>query len=100
MKIKENVLTILDKSRHGFRQLHFSDLYDSVEECIEELKQISDATIRTELQGIEYIESLKKQLLSGKELTSKQIIQLKRLAPEIARGYYIDGARKKDNHKR
>lgn len=89
MKIKENVITKLDMSRNGVKKLTFKEMYDNVEECIDELLSIPDETIKKKLKGYEYLISFKKQILEGKNLSEKQIIQLKRLAPEVARGYYL-----------
>ena len=89
MKIKENVISKLDQSRYGIKKLKFNELYDSIEECINELKETPDNIIINKLKGYEYLLSFKKYILDGGTLTDKQITQLKRLAPEVARGYYI-----------
>lgn len=89
MKIKESIIARLDMSRSGIKKLKFEEMYDNVEECIKELLSIPDNTIKTKLKGYEYLISFKRQILEGKNLSEKQIIQLKRLAPEVARGYYL-----------
>lgn len=89
MKLKENVIVRLDMSRNGTKKLKFEEVYDSIDDCIKELSITPDNIIKTNLKGYEYLLSFKKQLLKGKNLSEKQITQLKRLAPEIARGYYI-----------
>lgn len=89
MKIKENVISKLDQSRYGIKRLKFNELYDSIEECISELKEMPDNIINNKLKGYEYLLSFKKAILDGRTLSDKQITQLKRLAPEVARGYYI-----------
>ena len=94
MKIKEDVILRLDMSRSGIKPLKFSDLYGSIDECIHELKNTSDNIIEKKLKGYEYLLSFKKYIENGKELTEKQIVQLKRLAPEIARGYYLEEQKK------
>lgn len=78
MKIKESVITRLDMSRHGIKKLKFEEIYDNIEECIKELISIPDNTIKTKLKGYEYLISFKKQVLEGKSLSEKQIIQLKK----------------------
>ena len=94
MKIKENVINKLDQSRYGIKRLKFGDLYDSIDECINELKEIPDDIITNKLKGYEYLLSFKSVLLAGKKLSDKQITQIKRLASEIARGYYIYNSQK------
>ena len=89
MKIKESIIAKLDMSRGGIKKLKFEEIYDNVEECIKELLSIPDSIIKTKLKGYEYLISFKRQILEGKNLSEKQIIQLKRLAPEVARGYYL-----------
>ena len=90
MKIKENVIATLGKSRHGIKPLKFSDIYDYVEECVNELKQISEENILKNLKGQDFLLGFKRALNSNKELSGKQTVQLKRLANEIARGYYLE----------
>lgn len=89
MKLKENVIARLDMSRNGIKKLKFEEIYDSVDDCVNELSMIPDSIIKTKLKGCEYLISFKKQVLEGRNLSKKQIIQLKRLAPEVARGCYL-----------
>lgn len=90
MKLTGDIILMLDRSRQGFQKLKFEELYNSIDECINELINTSDKVIRKNLKGYEFLLSFKNQLLSGKTLSEKQIVQIKRLAPEIARGYYIE----------
>lgn len=90
MKIKENIIMRLDQSRYGYESIKFEEIYDSVDECINDLKQITNSTIEKKLKGYSFLLGFKRTILMGRELTDKQIIQLKRLSSEVARGYYLD----------
>lgn len=93
MKLTGYVILRLDRSRNGLQKLKFEELYNSIDECINELIHTSDTIIRKNLKGYEFLLSFKNQILNGKTLSEKQIVQIKRLAPEIARGYYIENNR-------
>lgn len=69
--------------------MKFEDIFDNIEESHEALKIIDDKIINNRLKGYEFLNSFKKQLLSGKKLSDKQNIQIKRLCKEIAKGYLI-----------
>lgn len=59
----------------------WSDMYDSEEELVQELIQIDTNRFgQRRMKGGQYVESFQKQLQSGKDLSSKQLTQLKRIA--------------------
>ena len=81
----------------SFESYKFKDLYASVEDCISDLMLIdtSKHTFRQFAKGQDYIVSFQNQIRSGKELASKQITMLKRIAREII--YYLVNIQKVTN---
>ena len=63
----------------------FKDLYNSIYEAIEDLKSIEEKCIQNE-----YLISFRKQLLDGKNLSNKQITQLKRLSKHLLQIKILD----------
>ena len=78
----------LDKSRHGAKNIKFEELYNNVEDCLLDLKELDNTTVINKCKGYKYIISFKSQLEQEKKLSDKQLIQVKRLSGEIARGKY------------
>lgn len=72
------------------KKLKFTDMFDSVEEACEVLKTLPDSIIERRLKGIAYLHSFKQTLLDGKELSDKQITQLKRVSKQIMKGYLLN----------
>lgn len=60
----------------------WSDIYDNEQELIDDLLKLDFTNIKP--TGYEYLMSFQKRLNEGKSLTDNQIIQLKRLAKNIA----------------
>lgn len=69
----------------------WSDAFTSEESLIEYLRGIDVKEYkRKRYKGCQYIEGFKKQLEEGKELSKKQVTQLKRISKEIYMYYKWD----------
>lgn len=83
------------KYNTALSSVKWDKIYSSEKEMIEELKQLYIPTdeewygISPLYKGYKYIHSFARQVQSGKTLTDKQIVQMKRLALEIKKAYSI-----------
>ena len=90
MKTKIQDKTRLSHLCADFNETKWSDLYNSINDLIEDLKEIDiNSNKFKSLKGQNYIKSFQRQLATGKILSEKQIIMLKRLAKQIAKYYII-----------
>ena len=77
----------ISSSYNGVKKLKWDEIYESEDELINDLRRINlDVNIVLLPRGYEYMSSFKKQLENEKELSSKQMTQLKR----IAYGIYVN----------
>lgn len=60
----------------------WNEIYDSEEELVSDLMKSGNYQ-RKGTKGYVYLESFKKTVADGKELSAKQMIQLKRLSREV-----------------
>jgi len=80
------------QSHSGLRKCSWNELYDNETELLNDLMRINLNTYRFKLpMGTEYIKSFQQRLRCNQTLTEKQMIQLKRLASEIAYALYVLG---------
>lgn len=90
MKTKIQDKTRLSHLCADFNETKWSDLYNSIEDLIEDLKGIDVNSNKFRwIRGQEYIKSFQRQIVTGKILSEKQITMLKRLAKQIAKYYII-----------
>lgn len=82
-------------ARFHNKQIHFTDVYASVDELIADLKAIRIPS-RNEMvfvprfyTGYQYVHSFAQRVQCGKELTEKQLVQAKRLAIQIKKAATI-----------
>ena len=76
-----------------FQKLHFStvkwdDMFDSVDELIRTMIIVSPRFEKNCYNGYAYVNSFTEYYKNNKELTPKQITQLKRISKEIYKCYY------------
>lgn len=69
--------------------MKFEQIFDSMEEAENILKNLDTNLIKQRLNGVDYLLSFKTVLSKGEDLSSKQKTQLKRLAKQIAKGYIL-----------
>lgn len=91
-EITETLKFKIRSSKIGLEKCKWNDIYDTEDELIRDLfseKVLTDeeTTILYACKGYEYIKSFRKYYNQNGNLTEKQIMQLKRLASEIA--YHI-----------
>lgn len=91
--IDENMISRLHQSRAGFRTLRWDEIYDTEQELIDDMLAV-DAFPEGKpeyrlIRGYDYITSFQNRVERGIPLSEKQMIQLKRLASNIAYGKYI-----------
>ncbi|AEO93891.1 gp648 [Bacillus phage G] len=68
----------------------WDSMFDDEEELIKYLRSVDvEKFKRDHRKGYAYVEGFQKQLESGKELSPKQVTQLKRIAKEIYR-YHLN----------
>jgi len=95
-QITDDLKSKIISSRAGLRKCRWDEIYDTEEELINDLfseKVLTDkeTSLRYKLcRGYEYIRSFRTYYLTNKKLTEKQLIQLKRLASEIAYHVYCE----------
>lgn len=80
---------------------HWTDYYSTEAELVEALKAINADEHQYPYlvpKGYVYIQSFQRQLLGGRDLTDKQMTQLKRMAYEIADK--LDAQRREARRKR
>lgn len=81
----------ISSSYNGVKKLKWDEIYESEDELINDLRRINlDVNIVLLPRGYEYMSSFKKQLENEKELSSKQMTQLKRIACCVAYGIYVN----------
>lgn len=93
-QIDDNMRSRLWYSRQGLKPMKWDEIYDSEKELINDMLSIDASPSQPAhkiVRGYEYILSFQKRILSGQELTEKQMTQLKRLAVNIAFKKYIQG---------
>lgn len=78
----------IDFHKFHFGTVKWSDMFDSEEELIRTMIIVSPRFEVNGYKGFAYINSFTEYYKKNKELTPKQITQLKRLAKEIYRCYY------------
>ena len=76
-----------------FQKLHFGtvkwdDMFDSVDELIRTMTIVSPRFEKNGYKGYAYVNSFTKYYSENKELTLKQITQLKRISKEIYKCYF------------
>lgn len=82
---------VYQKYSNNIKQLKWTDVYNSEQEIINDLKEVYIPNKKEEAalvyipfyKGYEYIHSFAKQVQNGKTLTEKQIVQCKRMALNI-----------------
>ena len=95
-QITEELKFKINSSRAGIKKCKWNEIYDTEDELIKDLfseKVLTDED--TDLQykiwkGYEYIKSFRKYYQKKGTLTEKQLMQLKRLASEIAYHVYCE----------
>lgn len=90
--IGEELKMRTSQSHTGFRRCTWNEIYENEVELVNDLMRINLNTYRYKLpRGTEYIKSFQQRIKNGGVLTEKQMVQLKRLAPEIAYALYVLG---------
>lgn len=74
-----------NKKRCSGQSVSWKDIYESEEELINTMMNTSE-----NVSGNQFINSFKKQVLSGKELSKSQMTQLKRLGRFIFEDVYLN----------
>lgn len=77
----------VDFYKFNFGTVKWNEMFDSEAELIKYLKKIDIEKFKDNCKGYYYIEGFQKELNEGKELSAKQLTQLKRLAKEVYRYY-------------
>lgn len=82
----------VSQSHGGLKPCKWDDIYESMDELKADLMKINlnDYSYRLP-HGTEYIKTFQWCIKNGKQLTDKQLTQLKRLASEIAYSLYCLG---------
>ena len=94
--ITEELKNKINSSRAGLKKCKWNEIYDSEDELIKDLfseKVLTDEDTSLTYKmckGYEFIKSFRKYYKKNGKLTEKQIIQLKRLASEIAYHVYFE----------
>ncbi|WP_255294061.1 hypothetical protein [Bacillus toyonensis] len=84
MKLKSEV----NFNNFYFGKIEWNEMFDSEEELIGLVKKINmDRYKQMYCKGWLYVEGFQRTLSSGKELSPKQVTQLKRIAREIYKYY-------------
>lgn len=91
MKTGESIKMKATRSIRGFQKVSWNELYDTEQEMINDMCRIDYTKyyIHSMLRGYEYLGSFKKYYLKNGFLTSKQIVQLKRLASSLYYFLYV-----------
>lgn len=79
------------RSHSGLERMSWNEIYDTEEELINDLfsdRVKTDGPISSLCRGYEYIKSFRAYFQKNRKFTEKQMIQLKRLASEIAFNVY------------
>ena len=91
--MNEDMIYKLHQNRAGLISLKWTDIYDTEQEIIDDMMQLDanpdNKPMHKLVRGYEFIQSFQRRLEKGIELSDKQIVQLKRLAPSIAYAKYI-----------
>ena len=83
---------MVSKSHTGIKSCKWDSLYETIYELMEDMLRIDLSLPAYKIpRGYEYIRSFQKIIKCGGQLSEKQIIQLKRLASEIAYARYVLG---------
>lgn len=92
-ELNDELIYRLHQSKAGFKSCRWDEIYDSVQEIIDDMMCL-DADPKGKppykiVNGYEYIQSFQNRISKGMELTDKQIVQIKRLASSIAYSKYV-----------
>lgn len=91
MKSGSSIELKATRSVRGIQKVSWNELYDSVQEMIDDLCSInySNCSAFTSLRGYKYLEGFKRYYLLHGYLTDKQTVQLKRLASSLYYFLYV-----------
>ena len=84
----------VELSVSGIKKCAWNQVYDSEEELISDMMKVDTSENLPSykmVKGYAFIQSFQRQIQNGKTLSEKQMVQLKRLACNIAHNLYCIG---------